>query len=256
MWHFCEADFMKSERREKLRCGGGRGVLGAGGCPTECGQLWYQRADQNQGWATGAVSGASPTCEPRMSPWTWDTCSRVVSELGFGPHQCASIGISWSQDRKRNIRAELESWLSKGRWGCPVKSQALGTAAVGRRGGAAGIQPPELRERPGDPRKGESCGVMARGRGGRPRRPHSGHSVPRPALLSPPSWTFHHGHPRRILPEPRPWDRLPTATTRGGPVGDPFPSTQPQVPLRGRTGPPPAGTEEAGGAPKAALQPD
>ena len=67
----------------------------------------------------------------------------------------------------RNVRAELESRLSKGRWGCPVKSQALGTAAVGRWGGAAGIQPPELWERPGVPEKGEFCAVMARGRGGR-----------------------------------------------------------------------------------------
>ena len=242
--------------RQRLRCGGGRGVLGAGGCPTECGQLWYQRADQNQGGPTGAVSGASPTCEPWMSPWTWDRCSGVVSELGFGPHQCASIGISWRQDRKRNIRAELESWLSKGRWGCPVKSQALGTAAVGRRGWAAGIQLPELRERPDD-RENESPagswpGAGEEGPGGRTR----GRSVPGPALCLCPPGLSSPDIPSCILAEPCPWDRLPTATTRGGPVGDPLPSAQPHVPLRGRPGPPPAETGEAGGAPKAALQPD
>ena len=89
----------------------------------------------------------------------------------------------------RNVGAELESWLSKGRWGCPVKSQALGTAAVGRWGGAAGIQPPELWERPGVPEKGEFCAVMARGRGGRPRRPHTGAFSARASPVSLPSWT-------------------------------------------------------------------
>ena len=44
--------------RQRLRCGG---VLGAGGCPTECGQFWYQRGDQNQGWATESIPGADVT---------------------------------------------------------------------------------------------------------------------------------------------------------------------------------------------------
>ena len=93
------------------------------------------------------------------------------------------------------------------------------------------------------------------GEEGRPRRPQSGHSVPGPALCLHPPGLSSTGIPSCILAEPCPWDGLPTATTRGGHVGDPLPSTQPQVPFRGRPGPPPAGTEDAGGVPKAALHP-
>ena len=50
---------------------------------------------------------------------------------------------------------------------------------------------------------------------------------------------------------PAPGTDFPQPQTKG----DLLPSTQPQVPFRGRPGPPPAGTEDAGGVPKAALHP-
>ena len=176
--------------RQRLRCGGGRGVLGAGGCPTEYGRFWYQRADQKQGWATGAVSGASPTCEPRMSPRTWDTCSGVVAELGLGPHQCASIGTSWREDRMRNVRAEAGEPAQQGGVGLSCKEPSTWDSCCWQAGRAAGIQPPELWERPGVPGNGESCGVMARGRGGRKAQEASVRTFSaRAGPVSPPSWT-------------------------------------------------------------------
>ena len=51
--------------------------------------------------------------------------------------------------------------------------------------------------------------------------------MPGPALCLRPPGLSSTCIPSCILAEPSPWDRLPTTTTRRGPVGDPLPSTQP-----------------------------
>ena len=60
-----------------------------------------------------------------------------------------------------------------------------------------------------------------------------GRSVPGPALCFQPPGLSSTGIPSCILAESCAWDRLPTATTRWGPVGNPVPSRQPQAPSGG-----------------------
>ena len=67
----------------------------------------------------------------------------------------------------RNLRPEAGEPAQQGGVGLSCKEPSTWDSCCWQAGRAAGIQPPELRERPGVPGKGESCGVMARGRGGR-----------------------------------------------------------------------------------------
>ena len=67
----------------------------------------------------------------------------------------------------RNLRPEAGEPAQQGGVGLSCKEPSTWDSCCWQAGRAAGIQPPELRERPGVPGKGESCGVMARDRGGR-----------------------------------------------------------------------------------------
>ena len=162
----------------------------------------------------------------------------------------------------RNVRAEAGEPAQQGGVGLSCKEPSTWDSCCWQAGQAAGIQPPELQERPGVRGKGESCRVMARGRGGRKgqgRKEGPGglsqdiQCQGRPCVstlldLAPPASPAASqlsSASGTDFPQPQP----------AGPVGDPLPSTQPQVPFRGRPGPPPAGTEDAGGVPKAALHP-
>lgn len=211
----------------------------------QCSACWTRTADA----VTGAVSGASPTCEPRMSPGLH--MPRGGLRASLGPHQCASIGISWSQDRRGNMPAELESWLSKGRWGFPVNSQALGRAAAGRWGGnsvpwsSGKGQVFGRKESPAGSWPGQEEGP-----GGRTQGIQS-----KASPLSPPLLTFLHGHPGCILPESRPWDRLPTANPRGAPWAIHFLPRSRRSP-QGRTGLTSGAQVRGRRGIKAALQPD
>lgn len=164
----------------------------------------------------------------------------------------------------RNLRPEAGEPAQQGGVGLSCKEPSTWDSCCWQVGWAAGIQPPELRERPGVPGKGESCGVMARGRGGRKgqgrKEGPGGHTQGiqcqgRPCVsalldLAPPA------SPAASWLSPAPGTDFPQPQPAGSPVGNQLPSTQPQVPFRGRPGPPPAGTEEAGGALKDAPQPD
>ena len=139
----------------------------------------------------------------------------------------------------RNLRPEAGEPAQQGGVGLSCKEPSTWDSCCWQVGWAAGIQPPELRERPGVPGKGESCGVMARGKGGRKAQEAAlrAFSV-RAGPVSPPPGLSSTCIPSCILAEPRPWDGLPTATTRGIPRGQSAPFHAAAGSLQGEARPP------------------